>query len=230
MKTAYWADFWRDHGKKTVGADDQTQVLRTLNKEPISDNVWNKTVSYIQDQLALQKDHSVLDLCCGNGLLTAPLAEVVHSVTSVDVSPDLVEAVCNRKLPNVETVVADIRDVDFDPKRFDRIVVYAGIQYLSFSETVSLFEGMARWLKSPGLLFVGDIPDRYRMWNFFNTEERESVHFSKLSEGSAVVGSWFEQEWLLKLARHAGFRSASILPQRADMIYSTFRFDMKALI
>ena len=35
MKKEYWTEFWKKHGRETLGQDPQTQVLRTLNKKPI---------------------------------------------------------------------------------------------------------------------------------------------------------------------------------------------------
>ncbi|MFZ1689151.1 MAG: class I SAM-dependent methyltransferase [Flavobacteriales bacterium] len=226
MSDDRWLEFWRDHGRGTRGADEQTQVLRTLNKEPITEQRWRFTLQTLDKVYPVGADDDVLDLCCGNGLFTAHFAPKCRSVTAVDISPDLLHTLQHRGLPNVTTQCVDMRTADFPEGAFSRILLYAGLQYIDHAECIALFRRMARWLRPGGLLFVGDIPDRSRLWAFYNTPERQALYFDNLIAGRDVIGTWFDGEWLQPLCASSGFARTEVLAQDPELICAHFRFDL----
>jgi SAM-dependent methyltransferase len=228
MSTERWLDFWRTRGRSTLGDDLQTQVLRTSNKQPIAQPLWEKTLAYVDRLFPVGSTDDVLDLCCGNGLFSAHFAGMSRTVTAVDVSPDLLGGLARLSLSNVITLCSDAREAQFAEGAFSRIWLYAGIQYLSESEVVLLFRKMLHWLRTGGLLFIGDIPDRARMWSFYNTPERRSQYFDNCIDDRDVVGTWFDSLWLKQLAEATGFREAEVIQQPSEQIYAHFRFDMRA--
>ena len=227
MSTERWLGFWRAQGRTTAGADPQTQVLRTLNKQPIAVERWQDTLTYLDRLFPVGPVDDVLDLCCGNGLFSAHFSPRARTVTAVDISPDLLGNLTRRSLPNVTTLCSDVRKVHFVEGAFSRILLYAGIQYFSEGEVVLLFQSMHHWLRPEGLLFIGDIPDRARLWSFYNTPERRKQYFENCINDQDVVGTWFDSLWLRYLAEKTGFRKAEPIPQPSEQIYAHFRFDMK---
>ena len=227
MKKDYWPEFWKTHGKKSVDADEHFQVLRTKNKAPIEEERWQQTLGHILEQLELKATDDVLDLCCGNGLITREMSRNCRSVTCVDIAPELVDRIDTNLYPNITPMVGDIRELNLEPDSFDKIMIYAAIQYLDLAEAVEWFQHMHAALRDGGMLFIGDIPDRAKLWNFFDSNEREAVHFESTKKREAIVGTWFEQDWLLKLAKYAGFKSAEIVAQPEYMIYAGYRYDMR---
>jgi SAM-dependent methyltransferase len=227
MKNDYWVKFWQDYGKDAAQSkDEQTQVLRTYNKQPITPELWEFTYDFIEESLRLEAQDDVLDLCAGNGLISKRFAEKCKSVVSVDISPDLIHKIDTDAYPNIRPVNADIRDAQFEDGQFSKVIIYAGLQYLNHKETIELFQKVYRWLRPGGLFFLGDLPDAGKKWVFFNTPERQAVHFQNILEDKAIVGTWFEPDFLEKLAGFAGFSRTKILPQHEDMIYAKFRYDM----
>lgn len=226
MSDDRWLQFWRDHGSASRSADEQTQVLRTFNKAPIQADRWEFTLNELDRVFPVGPEDDVLDLCCGNGLFTAHFAAKGRSVTSVDISPDLLQVLEQRTLANVTTQCSDMRAVSFPESRFSRILLYAALQYIDEAETIQLLRRMAGWLRPGGLLFIGDIPDRTRMWSFYNTQERRSVYFKNLVAGREIVGTWFDPIWLGHLSDDCGFAKAEVVMQHPDLIYAHFRFDM----
>jgi SAM-dependent methyltransferase len=227
VSTERWLDFWRAHGRQAAGDDPQTQVLRTFNKQPIAEARWQDTLIYLDRLFPIGPVDDILDLCCGNGLFSAHFAPRARTVTAVDISPDLLGNLARRSLPNVTTLCSDVREAHFVEGTFSRILLYAGIQYLSEGEVVLLFQNMQRWLRPDGLLFIGDVPDRARLWSFYNTPERRSRYFDNCISDQDVVGTWFDSLWLQYLAERTGFRKADVILQPSQQIYAHFRFDMK---
>ena len=224
-KHDYWINFWRDQGAKSRNLDAQSQVLRTHFKHPIDEKSWGSTLNMVRDYMEMIGGHRMLDLCSGNGLFARHFAPYCNWLLAVDISHDLLHSLDQLSLGNVETLESDMRALDFPANTFDRILLYAALQYLEFSEAIKLFERIAAWLEPGGILYLGDIPDRNQLWTFFNTDERQANYFRNLRDGEAIVGTWFDAEWLQRLGYFAGYSEVRIIPQPEFMIYHTFRYE-----
>lgn len=227
MENNYWIDFWAAYGAESRGRDDQARVMRTLNKQPVSDAQWALSLQHISTMLSLNETDVVLDLCCGNGLISKHIARKCSHVTSVDISKDLLDEIDANLFTNITTVCKDIRELELPENHFSRIIIYSSLQYLSYRETVFLFEHIYLWLKKDGIAFIGDIPDLAKLWVFFNSKERESAYFESLKNQKEIIGTWFDKEWLQKLSSFTRFKQSAIIEQHPEMIYSFFRYDMR---
>lgn len=222
----FWKEFWIGHGQANVSSDLQSQVLRTINKQPISEKEFQAILKDIEKKIDIKGNDSVLDLCCGNGLITMFLAPKCKSITGVDFSEELTLQIDLEKHPNIFIVIDDIREVEFANESFDKMIMYAGLQYLTHKETIRFFESAIRWLKKGGTFLVGDIPDSNHLWDFSNNEERQAAYFDALKMNTPFIGTWFETQWLMNLGKYAGFKRVDILAQPAYLPYSHYRFDL----
>ncbi|WP_108944039.1 class I SAM-dependent methyltransferase [Shewanella halifaxensis] len=225
MSREYWKDFWLLHGKKSKLEDEQFQVLRTSNKNIIEQDDWLFTLNEIE-KLVSNRLGTMLELCAGNGLISRHLSNQFDSIECVDISEDLLETIDVNQYPNIRKNVADVFEIEFEHNSFDVIILYAGLQYFSHSEVTTLVENIYRWLKPNGKVFFGDIPDVAKLWDFYNTEERERVYFDNLKNEIDVIGTWFDKGFLKKLSNYAGFDSFEVINQDERLIYSHFRFDV----
>jgi len=223
---SYWKKFWNEHAKSSISKQQQHQVLRTLGKKPVTDEQFLMMLKHIEKKMNMTHDDVILDLCCGNGLFTVFFASKCKKVVGVDFARELIAQIDPKKYKNILVKVEDVRKVNFKEKTFDKVFVYAGLQYLTYKETVYLFEAAIRWLRSKGLFFIGDIPDKAKMWDFFNTEEREYIYFDSLKNEKPIIGTWFDKSWLLRLGKYVGFKEIKILKQPQGFPYSHYRFDM----
>ena len=228
-KVDFWVDFWNTYAKNSKVQDEHSQVLRTLNKEPISNDIWEFTLTTIENAIEPKKDDNLLELCCGNGLISRHLSPKVKNITAIDISVELINTIDTSKYSNIKALDSDIRCLTYDDKAFDKIIIYAGIQYLNYSETIKLFEQIYTWLKPGGILFIGDIPDKDKLWAFYNTPEREAVYFNNTKEEIDVVGTWFEKDFFYKLGDFIGFSTGEVIEQDKKLIYSNFRYDFKLI-
>ena len=83
------------------------------------------------EDLRLSGDESILDLGCGNGVITRALADrVPHGrVVGVDSSPSMLKAAEAHKTPTIEFKLLDIADIAFDAE-FDVIVSNAALHWV----------------------------------------------------------------------------------------------------
>jgi ubiquinone/menaquinone biosynthesis C-methylase UbiE len=225
MKSKYWIEFWKDYTENISDGNEQTQVLRTKDKKPITQELWQFTLDEIEKEFPVQKGDKILDLCAGNGLFSRYFESKGAIVTAVDISSRLLENISNSK--NITTINSDIRELIFEPKSFNKVFFYAGIQYLNDKEALVMIKDIYNWVEDDGILFVGDIPEEEKKFSFYNTIERQKVYFDNVLEDKEIIGNWFKKDWLDKLGKYCGFSKTKYLPQNEKLIYSNFRFDFK---
>jgi cyclopropane fatty-acyl-phospholipid synthase-like methyltransferase len=223
--TYYWRSFWRKHATESQRAEPLRQVLRLQSGQPVAPDTVAAIVASVTDLLEPSPGHTLLDLGCGNGLLTRHLFDKFGRVLAVDVSAEFTTQLGLSAPSHVAAWQADVATVELPPASVDRVLCYSVAQYLSEAELAGLFLRMRSWMRVGGLAVIGDIPDVTRMWMFFNSIERERAHFDALVCGRPIIGHWFDPVWLTKLARHAGFE-AEIRPQPARLPYQHYRFDL----
>ncbi|SDQ16317.1 Methyltransferase domain-containing protein [Paraburkholderia fungorum] len=227
-ETEYWARFWSEYKTDVANKDEQSQVLRTRNKQPIDDRSWAITVETVAHQLELGATDTLLDLCCGNGLFTAAFSERIASIEAVDISAPLIERLNERKLANVRAQAMDIREASFEAASLSRVLWYAGIQYIDEGDIVAMVRKIRHWMKPGGVLMIGDIPDRSKVWGYFNDPVRRDAYFSGLEKRQPIIGTWLDGEWIEKLCIAMGFSEATAVAQDPRLIYADFRFDLIA--
>jgi cyclopropane fatty-acyl-phospholipid synthase-like methyltransferase len=223
---SYWKTFWKDHAIVAKTSNLQFQVLRTLNKKPLTDVQFLKILQYVSRKMKLSYKDIILDLGCGNGLFTTFFASKCKKIVGVDFAQELVAQIDLDKYKNVSVFVEDVRTIDFEKQSFEKVFMYAGLQYLSYKETIQLFETVNRWLIRRGIFFIGDIPDINKIWNFFNSGGRERIYFDSIKNDKPIIGTWFDRNWLVKLGKFVGFKDIKILLQPQSFPYSHYRFDM----
>lgn len=62
--------FYKEHPKTCARDDFWSQVKRTVNGKPVSQDQIEMIVDAVISGLSLGMDDRLLDLCCGNGALT----------------------------------------------------------------------------------------------------------------------------------------------------------------
>jgi len=108
-------------------------------------------------RLKLHGDEHILDVGCGDGKVTAEIANAVPrgSVTGVDASPQMISFAQKtfpaKKFPNLEFHVMDARKIKFD-RQFDLIFSNAALHWVDDHQAILC--GMAAVLKPGGRLIV----------------------------------------------------------------------------
>lgn len=108
-----WSEFWADKlsNKKDKDWDKAAPgFYRRTKKEDYNDALF--------DKLILNKDDTVLDVGCGEGSVTIPLAKRVKKVIGLDSSPKMLEYLEKRAndndIDNIECNLKPIEDISYD--------------------------------------------------------------------------------------------------------------------
>ncbi|MBR4447450.1 class I SAM-dependent methyltransferase [Methanobrevibacter sp.] len=108
-----WASFWAERlaGKVNKNWDDAAPGFykRTKNED-------YQTALF--DKLILDETDTVLDVGCGEGSVTIPIAKRVKKVIGIDSSPKMLEYLEKRaednKISNIETILKPIEEIAYD--------------------------------------------------------------------------------------------------------------------
>ena len=220
----YWKEHWLSH-PKLGNNDPQKQVARTKFGMPISKSDWIKTCEHILGQVQPHSTDTLLDLCCGNGLLTTYLINYVNKIFAVDYSKILLDAFVVKN-HRVTKVFADALNFDYDSYSFNSVVMYYAAQHFSENTLLSVVKKVYTSLEEGGVFLIGDIPDIHRKWSFFYKPEYRNFYFSCLESGQPAVGTWYDKKFFEYLAEYIGFENLEIQDQPEFMNNSNHRFDV----
>jgi ubiquinone/menaquinone biosynthesis C-methylase UbiE len=174
----------------------------------------------------LKKKDIVLDLCCGNGLIATKICQKVKSIYCVDINKKLLEVIKKQKISNLRVLCKDVERIKFQEEKFSKVIWYSGIQYFSHKDIISLAFKIYKFSKPKSIFYIGDIPDKQKLWKYFNTKLRKKNYFDGVLNDKPIIGTWLDKIWLKNLFHLVGFKKVVILKQNKKLIYSDFRFDL----
>ena len=220
-----WHEYWNS-GFINNKQLPQERVGRTVFGKSITEENWKKTLTFIRSQITLNPEQIALELCCGNGLISRDFSNYIQKVYAVDFSKTLIGELDSLSLRNVKTICKDVNSIDFHQNKFDIIILYFSIQYFNKQETILLIERCKKWLKNDGVIYIGDIPDEKKIWQFYKDKKYKENYFDALKKGQAIIGSWYSTKFFKFLGEYLKFSNTKIIKQKDFMINHHYRFDV----
>lgn len=134
----------------------------------------DRIIRRILDHAGVKAGVDVLDVACGTGVLFPDyLSRNVHSVTAIDISPEMVK-IAQNKFPQVQVLCGDVETASFD-RQFDCVMVYNAFPH--FPDPENLIRVLAALLKPGGTLTVAHGMSRAAI------DRHHQGHASKVSRG-----------------------------------------------
>jgi cyclopropane fatty-acyl-phospholipid synthase-like methyltransferase len=226
-----WQAYWNEVPKQYGETEFLKQVCKTTGGKSVSNAVVNAIVSNIVEELSVGREDHVLDLCCGNGLLSANVSGQCAAVVGVDLSAVLI-AVARKyhQTENVEYFCRSILDpalyAQLEGRRITRICLYEGLQYFRREDLRLILQFARNILPNDGLVFFGSIPDAEKIWSFYNTPDRKAEYLRRMAEGTEAIGTWWNKQQLREIGEDEGF-SVEILTQKRTLHTAHYRFDAR---
>ena len=219
--------YYQDRVKKSGCRDFLWQVGKTVNGKEVSADQVKLIISGIKQKLQLTAEDVVLDIGCGNGLLTKEIAEDVLTVTGIELTAELYQIAV--KYNNKDNIV--YRNEDFlecakkyQGMSFNKVYLYEVIQHLDYKSALTLFSTLDQITTNGASIFVGGILDEGKREVFFNTPERKLMLFDSLVAGKDPLGTWYHKEYFEYLAERLDMQ-ALCFDQNINLYTSHYRFD-----
>ena len=110
-----WLKYWQEALKqKTDKNKDWDKAAPHFHKRAKKDDYHDLLFS----KLILNENDSLLDLGCGEGSITLPIAKQVRKVTGVDSSTKMLELLNKRaqeqNIKNVDTILKSLEDISYE--------------------------------------------------------------------------------------------------------------------
>ncbi len=216
-----WEAFW---DARAEASDRNTQVGRISTSSPEALN--QRIASHIAQQLDLQAADRFLDVCCGNGALTALLAPRCQQVLGVDFSEKLIEqAKADHRLANLHFAKANALQLSGLGGQFTKINLYFSFQYFEHYEAgFRVLSEMDSLLAPGGKIFIGDTPDARRWFAYYNKPEKWLRYLYQKWKGKEPMGKFWHPRDFEKMAESLDLE-LGIMAEPADLPYSWYRFD-----
>lgn len=121
----------------------------------------SKVVEAVLEACQPSPDMVAVDLGCGSGQVTIPLARACRRVLGVDLSAPLI-ARMERKaqasgVDNITSVLAPLERLDLDAASVDLVVTNYALHHLRDADKADLLRRAYGWLRPGGRLVIGDM-------------------------------------------------------------------------
>jgi SAM-dependent methyltransferase len=161
QRSAWYVDFFR---KDYLNVYGHLFAAERAGKEAV----------FVKKALELKAGARVLDLCCGPGRHSVPLAQHGFDVTSLDLNPaylQLARHAAEAGNVSIKTVVADMREIPFE-NYFDAIVnMYSSFGYLECeAEDARVLDSAAKASKPGGRLFLDMLNREWAVANYIQND------------------------------------------------------------
>jgi ubiquinone/menaquinone biosynthesis C-methylase UbiE len=194
LQEYYYGEIPQEGMRKFLAEAEKTSVAEAINNFLIPNFEKGKWLKkYIADDsradwrflLEPNPEGRVLDLGCGYGGISIPLADMFGEVVAADPTFERVETVrlrCRDEgIKNIETVQADALNLPFEDKSFDGVVMMGVLEWVAVGKEGRVEDLQQKALKEifrvlkPHGFFVLGIENRFG-YNYFLGEEDEHSH------------------------------------------------------
>lgn len=220
-------DYIHKEFPKTCAPDDFLgQIKRTINGKPVSQEQIDMILQAIKNGLKFSDTDFLLDLCCGNGVLSQCMFNDFSKYLGVDFSEYLIEVAKNNfeKLPNYEFMLCDAAtylENEKQPQRFTKALCYGAFQYLSFEDAEETLKLLNQKFKNIKRIFIGNLPDKDKAHLFYKDKNFDHI----LADRDSSIGIWRTKDEMAELCKKTGWNfQFSLMPE--SFYASHYRFDI----
>ena len=155
-------------------------------------------------------DDNVIDLCCGNGLVTNIIASYCSTIIGVDYSEPLIRIARGYHQPfnarYFQTSVMNLNPKNFGSDcPFDKAYMYEALQHFNEEGLMQLLKIIRKIIKNGAPVYFGSVPDKKHIWLFYNTPERRQEYYRCKAEGREAIGTWWDRNVLESIANAEGY-------------------------
>ena len=221
-----WKLFWDNKAKDSNILNKQVGRV-SGSDDALEDEVLQKIEKHINQYLRINNNEVLLDVCCGNGLVISILKNKCKQIIGVDMAPTMIENADKEfTSSNTAFIEGDATNIsELVNTDIDKAYLYFSFQYFdSYEKGKKVIEEILKVLKPGGLIFLGDIPDRKRLWVFYDTIRKKIKYFIDEVRKKNTMGKFWKQEELDRICVECNVKG-TYYEQSQELPYSYYRFD-----
>lgn len=221
-------DYWKNHyNNNAIRFSDSLlkQVDRTVNGLEIGQDQLELTINSVRENLQLDKSDNIVDLCCGNGLVTCAIASDVNTIVGVDFSNKLIEHANQMSVaPNLRYLVEDVTMLD--PSFYmvtNKVYMRDSVSCLDSQSLLNMLINL-RNAENVGAIFIAGVPDASKLNIYYDDDRKMQYYLKREADGKPHIGNWWSRNEMRDLVRQAGLR-VNILDQNSRLASAFYRYD-----
>ncbi len=230
MKREIFKVDWREYWEKRAGAIDSDLILV---RDEISQKEFDYLAESIVNKLKLEAPDRVLDLGCGNGIITRIISHRVKMVAGVDFSFQMLQRAGKKQKKELYLAGNAVR-LPLKENLFDKCLCFGMLHYLDSEKTTMLIDELRRVCKPGAIMVLGDIPDKDKRFKFLLKSLLKKGGISRLfrigknflkGEKDTADWAWYQKKELLNIFSSRGLKAA-IIPREKDLLENDFRYEV----
>lgn len=224
-----WYKYWNKVSDNGNSSQYLKQVGHTVNGKPYSQQVFAELITNISKSLTLNEQDIVLDLCCGNGVITAQLSSYCKVIVGIDFSVPLIDIAIHKHQPeNVSYYTLDIKKLEHlrapECGQFDKILMYGALQHLQRQDLRPLLEKVFKISSKKFKMVIGGIPDIRRRNEFLDSFSKKLRFATFKLLGRDRIGTWWNPVELRQICSKLDLRCV-IVDEDHGRPCAHYRFD-----
>lgn len=219
-----WQKYWNELAQNS---DFHAQVGRTVANKPLDNEIIEKIVARIVQILDLQAEDILLDVCCGNGMISHHLAKYCKAVIGVDISSEQISLAKQfNSAENISYFVADATKLsEVIHNQANKINLYFSFQYIDTQEKGErTLAEMKKCLLANGKILIGDVPEKEKRMRFYTSLRSKIWYVYYELRKKNPMGKFWHYKEMLHIAQKTGFTIEKIA-QPEEFPYSHYRCD-----
>jgi len=162
------------------------QEIKTKHNERIKEQFSKQAIPFTEikghydsidtiiDMSEVSKEHTVLDLACGTGIVSCEFAKHAKSVIGLDITQEMLdEAIKKQKIENLTNIEFKIGDVEKSPYRDESFdIIFTRYSFHHFLDTKKVFDEMVRVCKNGGKIIIVDVALKKQFAKAYNQMEK----------------------------------------------------------
>ncbi len=184
------------------------QVGHTENGRAISDSELSILLAELRAFLDLKEEDRLLDLGCGNGVISEKLSHHCFELYGVDMSERMIETAINLnkgdKCKFFKSDILKLNTDEFNQVNFTKVLMFGVLQHLKHTDISALFNQLLPICTNQARFLIGFIPNIDKKNEYYNSVYKKVKYQYYKLMGRDLMGTWWSKSEIKEQLRMLG--------------------------